>query len=145
MVKKVIDECPHGRLGQSEDVAPVVGFLAGDASEWVNGQIIRVNGAISGVHYILCSVCFDDCWIKRWQQATKGTLFEKILTLMNFAYTLLVLSYSAVGFMVLSLHETLTSYGSVYYIGTIIPIVLILLGKVIKPARLARSKARKEE
>ncbi|KAK4729382.1 hypothetical protein R3W88_022370 [Solanum pinnatisectum] len=43
-VKKVIDECPHGRLGQSEDVAPVVGFLAGDASEWVNGQIIRVNG-----------------------------------------------------------------------------------------------------
>ncbi|KAJ8538656.1 hypothetical protein K7X08_029952 [Anisodus acutangulus] len=83
--------------------------------------------------------------IYRWQQATKGTLFEKILTLMNFAYTLLVLSYSAVGFMVLSLHETLTSYGSVYYIGTIIPIVLILLGKVIKPARPAKSKARKEE
>ncbi|XP_009764156.1 lysophospholipid acyltransferase 1 [Nicotiana tabacum] len=83
--------------------------------------------------------------IYRWQQATKGTLFEKILALMNFAYTLLVLNYSAVGFMVLSLHETLTSYGSVYYIGTIIPIVLILLGKVIKPAKPARSKARKEE
>ncbi|OIT40362.1 PREDICTED: lysophospholipid acyltransferase 1-like [Nicotiana attenuata] len=83
--------------------------------------------------------------IYRWQQATKGTLFEKILTLMNFAYTLLVLNYSAVGFMVLSLHETLTSYGSVYYIGTIIPIVLILLGKVIKPAKPARSKAKKEE
>ncbi|KAJ8553111.1 hypothetical protein K7X08_020504 [Anisodus acutangulus] len=30
---------------------------------------------------------------------------------------------------VLSLHETLTSYGSVYYIGTVIPIVLILLGR----------------
>ncbi|KAH7571736.1 hypothetical protein JRO89_XS04G0127400 [Xanthoceras sorbifolium] len=44
MVKKVIDECPHGRLGQTEDVAPVVGFLATDASEWVNGQVIRVNG-----------------------------------------------------------------------------------------------------
>ncbi|XP_009614272.1 NADPH-dependent aldehyde reductase-like protein, chloroplastic [Nicotiana tomentosiformis] len=42
--KKVIDECPQGRLGQLEDVAPVVGFLAGDASEWFNGQIIRVNG-----------------------------------------------------------------------------------------------------
>lgn len=113
--------------------------------------------------------------IYRWQQATKGTLFEKILTLMNFAYTLLVLNYSAVGFMVsslffrknlarvqtkrynltigflahvlqvLSLHETLTSYGSVYYIGTVIPIVLILLGKVIKPARPTRSKASKEE
>ncbi|GMJ11204.1 hypothetical protein like AT3G03980 [Hibiscus trionum] len=44
MVQKAIDECPHGRLGQSEDVAPVVGFLATDASEWVNGQVIRVNG-----------------------------------------------------------------------------------------------------
>ncbi|KAL4325939.1 hypothetical protein GQ457_11G015590 [Hibiscus cannabinus] len=44
MVQKAIDECPLGRLGQSEDVAPVVGFLATDASEWVNGQVIRVNG-----------------------------------------------------------------------------------------------------
>ncbi|XWS58276.1 hypothetical protein CRYUN_Cryun08bG0019900 [Craigia yunnanensis] len=44
MVQRAIDECPHSRLGQSEDVAPVVGFLATDASEWVNGQIIRVNG-----------------------------------------------------------------------------------------------------
>ncbi|XP_022742309.1 NADPH-dependent aldehyde reductase-like protein, chloroplastic [Durio zibethinus] len=44
MVQKVIDECPHNRLGQSEDVSPVVTFLATDASEWVNGQIIRVNG-----------------------------------------------------------------------------------------------------
>ncbi|KAK6233068.1 hypothetical protein QUC31_009589 [Theobroma cacao] len=44
MVQRVIDECPHNRLGQSDDVAPVVGFLATDASEWVNGQIIRVNG-----------------------------------------------------------------------------------------------------
>ncbi|KAK4719460.1 hypothetical protein R3W88_017798 [Solanum pinnatisectum] len=44
MIKRVIDDCPHGRLGLPEDIAPVVGFLAGDASEWVNGQIIRVNG-----------------------------------------------------------------------------------------------------
>ncbi|XP_055830214.1 NADPH-dependent aldehyde reductase-like protein, chloroplastic [Solanum dulcamara] len=44
MINKAINECPHGRLGQPEDVVPVVGFLAGDASEWVNGQIIRVNG-----------------------------------------------------------------------------------------------------
>lgn len=44
MVQMSIDECPHGRLGQPMDVAPVVGFLASDASEWVNGQVIRVNG-----------------------------------------------------------------------------------------------------
>ncbi|KAJ8533012.1 hypothetical protein K7X08_015901 [Anisodus acutangulus] len=51
MINKAINECPHGRLGQTEDVAPVVGFLAGDASEWVNGQIIRVNDG-----YVWCSV-----------------------------------------------------------------------------------------
>ncbi|KAK2638174.1 hypothetical protein Ddye_025969 [Dipteronia dyeriana] len=44
MVKKVIEECPYGRLGETKDVAPVVGFLATDASEWINGQVIRVNG-----------------------------------------------------------------------------------------------------
>ncbi|XWS64626.1 hypothetical protein CRYUN_Cryun05aG0019300 [Craigia yunnanensis] len=44
MVQRAIDQCPLGRLGQSEDVAPFIGFLATDASEWVNGQVIRVNG-----------------------------------------------------------------------------------------------------
>ncbi|KAL8036828.1 hypothetical protein ABFX02_11G001400 [Erythranthe guttata] len=43
-VKKAVDECPLGRLGETGDVAPVVGFLATDAGQWVNGQIIRVNG-----------------------------------------------------------------------------------------------------
>ncbi|GKD05575.1 lysophospholipid acyltransferase 1-like protein [Tanacetum coccineum] len=45
-------------------------------------------------------------------------LLKKIFMLVNFAYTLIVLNYSGVGFMVLSLHETLTAYGSVCYIGT---------------------------
>ncbi|KAL0338041.1 UNVERIFIED_CONTAM: NADPH-dependent aldehyde reductase-like protein, chloroplastic [Sesamum calycinum] len=44
MIKKAAEECPLGRLGQTDDVVPVVGFLASDAGEWVNGQIIRVNG-----------------------------------------------------------------------------------------------------
>ncbi|KAM7251506.1 hypothetical protein ACFE04_023389 [Oxalis oulophora] len=43
-IQRVIQECPHGRLGETKDVAPVVGFLATDAGEWVNGQVIRVNG-----------------------------------------------------------------------------------------------------
>ncbi|KAI4296485.1 hypothetical protein L6164_036438 [Bauhinia variegata] len=43
-VEATIRECPLGRLGETKDVAPVVGFLATDASEWVNGQVIRVNG-----------------------------------------------------------------------------------------------------
>ncbi|GFZ01263.1 MBOAT (membrane bound O-acyl transferase) family protein [Actinidia rufa] len=85
--------------------------------------------------------------IYRWQQSVPPNmaLLKKLLAFLNFAYTILVLNYSSVGFMVLSLHETLIAYGSVYFIGTILPIVVILLSYVIKPARPSRSKARKEQ
>ena len=43
-VKANIAESPLSRLGEPKDVAPLVGFLATDAGEWVNGQVIRVNG-----------------------------------------------------------------------------------------------------
>ncbi|KAF2306935.1 hypothetical protein GH714_022600 [Hevea brasiliensis] len=43
-IRKNIDECPLGRLGETKDIAPIVGFLATDASEWINGQVIRANG-----------------------------------------------------------------------------------------------------
>lgn len=43
-VKAAIAESPLSRLGETKDVAPLVGFLATDAGEWVNGQVIRVNG-----------------------------------------------------------------------------------------------------
>ncbi|XP_022721323.1 lysophospholipid acyltransferase 1-like [Durio zibethinus] len=84
--------------------------------------------------------------IYRWEQAIPSNmaLLKKALVFMNFAYTLLVLNYSAVGFLVLSLRESLALFRSVYYIGTILPIALILLGYII-PAKPARSKARKEQ
>ncbi|GAA0169509.1 reductase [Lithospermum erythrorhizon] len=44
MIKGMADACPLGRLGQPEDIAPLVGFLVSDAGEWINGQIIRANG-----------------------------------------------------------------------------------------------------
>ncbi|KAG9132986.1 hypothetical protein Leryth_015373 [Lithospermum erythrorhizon] len=44
MIKRRVDESPLGRLGQPEDIAPLVGFLASDVGEWVNGQIILANG-----------------------------------------------------------------------------------------------------
>ncbi|XP_065852218.1 NADPH-dependent aldehyde reductase-like protein, chloroplastic [Euphorbia lathyris] len=43
-IKRIVDAVPLGRLGQPKDVSEVVGFLATDAGEWINGQIIRVNG-----------------------------------------------------------------------------------------------------
>ncbi|CAL5369367.1 unnamed protein product [Camellia sinensis] len=43
-VKRLADACPLGRLGEPNDVSQLVGFLAGDAGEWINGQVIRANG-----------------------------------------------------------------------------------------------------
>lgn len=37
---------PLERLGQPEDIASVVAFLAGPDSGWVNGQTLRANGGI---------------------------------------------------------------------------------------------------
>ncbi|CAN1132262.1 NADPH-dependent aldehyde reductase-like protein, chloroplastic [Linum perenne] len=44
VIQRNIDECPLSRLGEPKDIATVVGFLASDAGEWVNGQVIRANG-----------------------------------------------------------------------------------------------------
>jgi 3-oxoacyl-[acyl-carrier protein] reductase len=35
------------RLGEPEDIAKVVAFLAGDDAKWISGQIIGVNGAMA--------------------------------------------------------------------------------------------------
>lgn len=43
-VQRIVDACPLGRLGEPSDVTPIIGFLVSDAGEWVNGQVIRVNG-----------------------------------------------------------------------------------------------------
>ncbi|XP_062165936.1 NADPH-dependent aldehyde reductase-like protein, chloroplastic [Alnus glutinosa] len=43
-IKRIVDACPLGRLGEPKDVTHLVGFLASDAGEWINGQVIRVNG-----------------------------------------------------------------------------------------------------
>ncbi|XP_010528731.1 PREDICTED: short-chain type dehydrogenase/reductase [Tarenaya hassleriana] len=43
-VKRMAEACPLGRIGEPKDVAEIVGFLAGDSGEWINGQVIRANG-----------------------------------------------------------------------------------------------------
>lgn len=37
---------PLERLGQPDDIASVVAFLAGPAGHWVNGQVLRTNGGL---------------------------------------------------------------------------------------------------
>ncbi len=38
---------PLERLGQPDDIANLVAFLAGPDSGWVNGQIVRANGGVA--------------------------------------------------------------------------------------------------
>lgn len=45
-VRRFAEMNPMGRIGVPEDIAPVLGFLCSDAGEWVNGQVVRVNGGI---------------------------------------------------------------------------------------------------
>jgi 3-oxoacyl-[acyl-carrier protein] reductase len=48
--QEVIDHlsklAPLERLGQPEDIANAIAFLAGPDGAWVNGQVLRVNGGI---------------------------------------------------------------------------------------------------
>jgi 3-oxoacyl-[acyl-carrier protein] reductase len=46
LVDQLAKLAPLERLGQPEDVANVVSFLAGPDGAWVNGQVLRLNGGI---------------------------------------------------------------------------------------------------
>ncbi len=42
----VVKETPLGRVGQPQDIAPVVVFLASDDARWVTGELIRAGGGL---------------------------------------------------------------------------------------------------
>jgi 3-oxoacyl-[acyl-carrier protein] reductase len=44
IIQRATSEIPLGRLGEPEDIARVVSFLASAESGWVNGQVIKANG-----------------------------------------------------------------------------------------------------
>ncbi len=46
VVEEYLRNIPLRRLGQPEDVARVVGFLASDAAGYLTGQVIRVDGGM---------------------------------------------------------------------------------------------------
>lgn len=46
---KIVRNYPSGRIGQPEDVAPTVAFLASAGAAWVTGQIISISGGYSMV------------------------------------------------------------------------------------------------
>jgi 3-oxoacyl-[acyl-carrier protein] reductase len=46
-IEQFIKLAPLERLGQPEDIANVVSFLAGPDGGWVNGQVLRANGGFA--------------------------------------------------------------------------------------------------
>lgn len=46
IIDRLARAAPLERLGQPEDIAAVVAFLAGPDGAWTNGQTLRVNGGI---------------------------------------------------------------------------------------------------
>lgn len=46
LVQTIVRGIPLGRLGQPDDIAPVVSFLASPEGGWVNGQVLRANGGL---------------------------------------------------------------------------------------------------
>ncbi|MEA1674221.1 SDR family oxidoreductase [Nitrospirillum sp. BR 11163] len=46
VVDRLAKQAPLERLGQPEDIAAAVSFLAGPDGAWINGQVLRANGGI---------------------------------------------------------------------------------------------------
>ncbi len=47
LIQQIAQSTPLERLGQPDDIAGVVSFLAGPDGGWVNGQILRANGGMA--------------------------------------------------------------------------------------------------
>ena len=43
----IAGQTPLGRVGQADDIGPVVAFLCSEESKWINGQRIEVSGGIN--------------------------------------------------------------------------------------------------
>ncbi|MCJ9750172.1 SDR family oxidoreductase [Neorhizobium sp. BETTINA12A] len=46
LVRNIVKTIPLSRLGQPQEIATVVSFLAGPDGGWVNGQVLRANGGM---------------------------------------------------------------------------------------------------
>jgi 3-oxoacyl-[acyl-carrier protein] reductase len=47
LLQTIANLSPLSRLGTPEDIAGLIAFLVSPQGEWVNGQVIRVNGGFA--------------------------------------------------------------------------------------------------
>lgn len=47
ILKAIAGSNPFGRIGEPQEIAAVMLFLAGEDSNWMSGQVVRVNGAMA--------------------------------------------------------------------------------------------------
>lgn len=47
LIEKIASQAPMERLGQPDDIAAAVAFLAGADGAWVHAQVLRVNGGFA--------------------------------------------------------------------------------------------------
>ncbi|PIJ50759.1 3-ketoacyl-ACP reductase [Erwinia sp. OLTSP20] len=47
LIAQLANQPPLGRLGQPQDIAGVVCFLASEQSGWINGQVLCANGGVA--------------------------------------------------------------------------------------------------
>jgi NAD(P)-dependent dehydrogenase (short-subunit alcohol dehydrogenase family) len=43
-VQSVLRMYPTGRVGEPDDIAAMIAFLASDRASWMTGQVVSVNG-----------------------------------------------------------------------------------------------------
>ena len=46
MLDGMIAQTPLGRIGQPEDIARAVAFLASDDASWITGQVLQSSGGL---------------------------------------------------------------------------------------------------
>ncbi|XP_015595369.1 lysophospholipid acyltransferase 7 isoform X2 [Cephus cinctus] len=102
------------------------------------------HGYHAGYYLCICSITFflpmEDIYVKFYNQTKEGNLTKKGLGLLMWFLKSTCMAYLGISFQLLKLEETLAYYNSVYYAGQLLVVILYIVGLVLKPFILEKSK-----